>query len=314
MNGSEWQRMRVAALDIGTNTILLLIADVADGKIVKVLHDRHDIARLGEGVHATRMITPAAFQRALSSLTSYQKVIDSFHPDVVVAAGTSALRDALNRNEFSVFIADRLGFSIDVISGDEEALWTYGGALSGFLLPHESYAVIDIGGGSTEIIGGTARSISQKISLDIGAVRITELFNLDAEPSARGVEEASLFIRTELEKANTAALSHSFAIGVAGTVTTLAAIVLQLPAFDAARISGIELPRQSVDRIVKQFSSMTVDDIRKMPQVAAGRADVIFGGSLILSEFLHAGCFDSIAVSDRGLRYGLVLREAQRST
>jgi len=306
--------MRVAALDIGTNTILLLVADVADGRIVNVLHDGHDIARLGEGVHATRTITPAAFQRALSSLTSYQKVIDSFQPDVVAAVGTSALRDALNRNELSDFIKEKLGFPIEVISGDEEALWTYVGALSGFSLAHESYAVIDIGGGSTEIIGGTARSISQKISLDIGAVRITELFNLNAEPTARRVEEASLYVRTEIEKANAAALFHSFAIGVAGTVTTLATIDLQLPAFDAASIAGVALSRQSIDHIVQRFRWMTVDNIKQMPQVAAGRADVIFGGSLILSEFLLAGRFDSIAVSDRGLRYGLALREAQRAT
>lgn len=305
--------MRIASLDIGTNTILLLIADVEDNRIVRVVHEGHEIARLGEGVHASRIISPAAFNRALRILSAYKEAIDTHNVDVTITAGTSALRDAANSREFCAFIQERLALSIDIISGDDEARWTYLGALSGFPEPRQQYAVIDIGGGSTEIIGGDARHIIQKESIDVGAVRMTELFALDASPPQRRIEEASSWLRTQLSAARIADLAHAFAIGVAGTATTLAAVDLNLQTFDAARIAGVVLSRQAVDTIVDRFKSMTVGEIASLPQVHAGRADVILGGGLILSEFLHAGGFDSIAVSDRGLRYGLALQQSTRA-
>jgi len=293
--------MRVSAIDIGTNTILLLIADIDENGTHRVVRDEHNIARLGKGVDAHRTILPATFDRALAFLRAYKAIIDESHTDRVIARGTSFLRDANNQDEFIEFIRKKLGLEIQVLSGDEEGLFTYRGAVSEFSQPgmKQDFSVIDIGGGSTEITIGSGWDVRSRISLNVGSVRITERFLTTSPPSSQGLKEATEFVREEL-KAISLPPPATQLIGVAGTLTTLAALDLRLPQYDRTRVSGHVLQKETIDSIFSELRSKTVEEITAYPQILAGRADIILAGILILREILTQFNRKEISVSDRG--------------
>jgi exopolyphosphatase/guanosine-5'-triphosphate,3'-diphosphate pyrophosphatase len=305
--------MRISSIDIGTNTILLLIVEVEGGKITKVLHDEQVIARLGKGVDKHRIINTETANRVAEFLYAYRGTAHKYRSEKVIAVGTSALRDASNKEEFCADMFQRTGVKIEILSGDDEAEWTYRGALGNAGSEVQNFTVLDIGGGSTEIISGTSKTLSQKVSLDIGCVRLTERFLRTSPPTPQEISASRSFIRSNLSIVDLTQLKNSRVIGVAGTLTTLAAIHLRLTHYDPSRVEGCVLEREAVGRIFDQLRTKTHKEMIRVPQISPGRADILVAGIIILLEFMEAANLSEIMVSDRGLRYGIILRELQRN-
>jgi len=304
--------MRLSSIDIGTNTILMLIADVQPNGETHVVRDEHFIARLGKGVDEHRRILPETFDRVLQCLSRYKQIHEEAHSERILACGTSALRDAANREEFIEFINSRLGFGITVLSGDKEAELTYLGSVSEFLQEgiQQSFAVIDIGGGSTELTCGISGRVTSQRSLDVGSVRLTERFLKSSPPDESALKEAAKYIRDHA-KGFPVLEERTRCIGVAGTLTTLAAIDLQLHVYDRMHVSGHVLGLDVIERIFNRLKDKRLEEIKAIPQILPLRADIILAGILILCEVMQQIAVDRITASDRGLRYGILMNEAK---
>jgi exopolyphosphatase/guanosine-5'-triphosphate,3'-diphosphate pyrophosphatase len=301
-----------STIDIGTNTVLMVTVEVDSSGTIHVLGDEHGIARLGKGVDASRRITREAAGRVESFLMRYRTIADELGATRIAAFGTSALRDAANRSELIAEIAARTGITIEILSGDDEARLTYRGALFGLPVDERPVAVLDIGGGSTEIATGTGPHFADGISLDIGAVRITERFLTELPAGTGNIAQARELARAALAGAIPLP-SDVTAVGVAGTVTTLGAIEAGMERFDAERLNGTQLSTGAVTASVERLSRLTVEETAAIPQVTAGRADILLGGAIILDEFLRRYGLESITVSTRGVRYGVMLREVENA-
>jgi len=298
----------ISSIDIGTNTILMATLDFAEDGSVRVLSDEHGIARLGKGVDASRRILPETFDRVAGYLDRYREIARSLGATTVVAFGTSALRDAVNRQEFIDAMTERTGIPLRVLEGNEEAVLTFRGALFGLVPFDGECAVLDIGGGSTELaLGQPDGVVTQEASLDIGAVRITERFLLSAPPSAQSLHDA----RRWADKVVSGFFpipSRARLIGVAGTVTTLGALSARLEQFDADVLNGYRLTAGTVAEWLDRLSTMSHDAIRALHAVHPDRADILLGGVVILDATMRRLGFQEITVSTRGLRYGMAAR------
>ena len=300
--------MNVAAIDIGTNTVLMLVGEVDPAGNVVTVRDEHEIARLGRGVDAERQINDSAVEGVIAILLSYLKIAETEGCRTIVACGTSALRDAVNSRAVLDQIRSRTGITVSVLSGDEEAGLTYRGALSGF--PEFASAgdttVLDIGGGSTEIVTGRgARSVHRR-SINIGAVRLTERYFKDSPPHPIDFRTAQGSCREAFEQLPPFG-PKDVCVAVAGTPTTLAAVAQQLDVYDRSRVEGYVLSRARVDNFLDEFMVLSLDELRRIPAVHPQRADILLAGTLILREFLFATSLTGVTVSDRGLRYGILL-------
>ncbi len=303
--------MIFSTIDIGTNTILMLTLQGEAGEGVRVLGDEHEIARLGKGVDATRTIMAETFDRVAGYLLRYRSIAEGLGSERIIAFGTSALRDARNREEFIAAMRERTGITIELLSGQEEAELTYRGALFGLPAGSGRYGVIDIGGGSTEIAHGVGSRLERGVSVDIGAVRVTERFIPAFPPLSDQIDAARSYAREALQEAIDLPDAMTM-VGVAGTVTTLGAIAIGMERFDADELNGARLTRPAIGRITSELASMPLDQIRAIPQVHPDRADVLLGGALILDEFMSHYDLSSITVSTRGVRYGVAMRALER--
>jgi exopolyphosphatase/guanosine-5'-triphosphate,3'-diphosphate pyrophosphatase len=304
--------MIFAAIDIGTNTVLLLAARVSgDGHITPLLYEQR-IPRLGAGVDSRRHLAPDSMRRVTDVLGEYRSLMRTFDLEAVAVCATSAVRDAVNRDEFLNTVQRDTGFTVEVLSGDEEAHWTYRGAISGF---HgiDRATVVDIGGGSTEVTVGTGTAIAGRVSMDLGAVRLTERILRGDPPTPGQLSKCRAAIDEGLQPLSTLDVRGSTLIGVAGTATTLATLHQGLREFDLAAVSGYRLPGTAVDALVSQLSAMPSRKIRALSSILEGRADIIVAGSMILQQIMHLLNAPEITVSERGVRYGLVLREWERA-
>ena len=303
--------MKIAAIDVGTNTVLLLLAETGpEGALRPILHEQR-FPRLGKGVDSGGHLAAEAMGRALEVLEEYRRLLAPHRPDRVVLCGTSAVRDARNHAEFVDRVARETGFSLEILSGDDEAYWTHRGALSNVPLTGRA-TVVDIGGGSTEITIGTAGAAESAISLQIGSVRLTERCLHHDPPTDTELEGAI----TEVEDALATARGFSFAgstlVGVAGTATSLARLARGDAAFDP-EAHPYRMPSAVVKHLFRSLRSMPSATIRTLSAAMEGRADIITAGALILREVMaHLG-FNEVVVTERGLRHGLVLREAENS-
>lgn len=303
--------MTVAVVDIGTNTILLLIAHLRpDGTLVPLLHEQR-IPRLGQGVDRRRALHADSMQRAVDVLCEYRSLIEPFGVDRTVLCGTSAVRDASNRADFIDRVKEATGFAVEVLSGEDEALWTYRGAVSG--VPDITRGtVIDIGGGSTEISVGDRLAILARVSLDIGSVRLTERFLRHDPPLPREIAEAREAIRHELAATTDFPFGGSVAVAVAGTATTLSLLAQGIKTFDIRAVTNSLLSYDTVEHLSRTLREMPSAMIRELSQAMQGRADIITAGAMILREVMRHSGFDQVVVSERGVRYGLALREWER--
>jgi len=306
---------RIAAVDIGTNSVLLLVAERRGHELV-ALTERATITRLGQGVDATRALAPEAVERTLACLARYGEEIRALGAERVDAVGTSAMRDAAGGDAFVAEARALLGVAPRVISGEEEAALTFAGALTGLALPPAPRVVFDIGGGSTEIIVGTAAgAVERAISLDIGSVRLTERHVRSDPPTSAELDAVRADARAALAGVPPPPAGEGGArpllVGVAGTVTTLAALIRDVAPYDPARIHGASLTRPEVAAAVARLAALPLAERRQLRALEPARADVIVAGSLLVDEILAwAGAPDrqpanELLVSDRGVRWGL---------
>lgn len=303
--------MIVASIDIGTNTVLLLVARVAGSGAIETLVYEQQAPRLGRDVDARGNIHPDAADRVIAVLLEYRRIIERHRPDAVAVCGTSAVRDARNRGEFLAQVYAATGFAVEVLTGEEEALWSYRGALSG--LPGIGEAtVVDIGGGSTEIARGSGRTLRTSLSLDIGSVRLTERYFAHDPPADAEVRTAAEVVRAALAAVPDRALRGSALVGVAGTAAALAILDQGLREFDIHALIDYSVRLDRVRELFDTLRAKPAAEIRRLSAVMEGRADVITAGTMILREIMEAFGFPTMTVSERGVRYGLVLREWER--
>lgn len=301
-----------AAIDIGTNTALLLVAE-KDGRTIRTVHEEQRIPRLGQGVDRERNLGGEAMKRVLDALTEYRGIIDRDFPQVTrtVVTATSAVRDAQNRGDFSKQIKEACGFDLRILSGNEEAEWTYAGALGALDGQVEGTSfVIDIGGGSTELALGNGNSLQDYYSYDIGSVRFTEryLYKTTDLPSVTEVGACRRAIREAFEERPFAPGEGATAIGVAGTVTSLAYLEAGMREYEAEKLNGMTLPGPTVSRWIETLRRLSIREIlERYPMVMEGRADVFLAGILILDEFMKRYSFRDLVVSTGGIRHGAIL-------
>jgi len=301
----------VAAIDIGTNSVLLVIAET-DANGPRPILERATITRLGEGVDQTRRLAPAAVARNLECLRAYADDLRAHGSPRLDVVGTSALRDAEGARAFLDEAERILGVRPRVIAGDEEARLTFRGALSGLGLTGE-LLVFDIGGGSTELIVGDAAGTAppeSRVSLDIGSVRLFERHVKSDPPSAQELAGIEADIARALATAEPLARVHAerplTLVGVAGTVTTLKALELGLAPYDPARVHGAVLTLSAVETLCIRLMALPLSERMQLPGLEPKRADVIVAGALIVRSLLRRAGAAQAVVSDRGVRFGLL--------
>ncbi len=297
---------RYASIDIGTNTILMVVADLHDDGTLTPVYEGQKLPRLGKGVDANRAITQDSIDRVIEVLHSFKHKAYELHASKIFACGTSALRDARNCEEVLQIIKQKTDMHVEIISGEKEAEYTYYGALSGVPQTNEPVGILDIGGGSTELVVGKAGSMVSRSSIDIGCVRLTEQYFPVLPPAHSNIVAATNhinnFIREQSQNYKIDKL-----IGVAGTVTTLAAIVKQLEHFSPESIDNFTLSKETIDSLFSKFSGYSLEEMKRIPQIISGREDILLAGIIILKAYLSFLQQNSIIVSSRGLRYGQIL-------
>lgn len=294
----------VAAIDCGTNSIRLLVARADGGRLVD-LDRRMTVVRLGEGVDRTGMLAPAALERTFAACREYREVITEFGAGVLRFVATSASRDAGNAVEFTAGVAQILGVVPEVITGQEEARLSFTGATRG--LPHEKpVLVFDIGGGSTEFVLGDD-GVRQSISVDMGCVRFFERYLGDDPPTRQQIADLQGEVAQLLDrvKATVDVASARDVIGLAGTVTTVAALALGLATYDSEQIHGSRITTRDVRRVADELAGMPVARRRELGVMHPGRADVIVSGSLILAQILERFGAQSLVASEHDILDGL---------
>ncbi|KYG60773.1 hypothetical protein AZI85_12355 [Bdellovibrio bacteriovorus] len=297
--------MKVAALDLGTNTFLCLIAEGTKDGITKVHKDLATTVRLGQGVDKTGEFHPEALQRAKACLAEFKKEIDLHKVDRILAMATSAARDAKNGKELFK-IGEELGIPIEIIPGEDEARITYQGATAGMNDDQKTSLIVDVGGGSTELISGRGSKILFGESLNIGGVRLTEKF-ITTQPvpasEQKAVEEyIQEQIKTVLPELQKEKIDQI--IAVAGTPTSLVAI--EVGGYDEKKVDGFFLGKERLAYWVREFGATTVEEKKEKYQLG-GRADIIFAGASILLAVIEALKLPGMIVSTKGVRYGVAL-------
>jgi exopolyphosphatase / guanosine-5'-triphosphate,3'-diphosphate pyrophosphatase len=286
--------VRVAAIDQGTNTTRLLVADVQDGRIDELAR-RTEITRLGEGVDERRRLLPLPIARVRNVLTDYRREAERLGAERSLVVATSAVRDAENGEAFLGEIEWSYGFATRLLSGDDEAVLT----LRGIGAVPDDTAVFDIGGGSTEIVMTRGH-----VSVDVGSVRQTEQFGEDADAIGNHA-------RALLEEHVPAELRPARAIGVAGTVTTLAALDLGLAEYDRERVHGHFVSRAAVQEQLVRLAALPLEERMRVPALDPQRAPVIVAGAAILRELISYFELDGVEASERGILHGAAMLAAE---
>jgi exopolyphosphatase/guanosine-5'-triphosphate,3'-diphosphate pyrophosphatase len=301
--------MRLAALDVGTNTVLMLVAEPqADGSVRRVL-DLQRITRLGQGVDSNHRLDPQAALRTLDAIAEFAEQARAAGAERILAAGTATLRDAADGESFIRRVRERASVELEIISGEAEAWLSYLAVTHGLRLdPARRVLIIDIGGGSTEFIRAEPGAKLQTASLQIGSVRLTERIVRSDPPTTHEAADLRLAIDAELQGLGWE-LKPEELVGIAGTVTTVCAVALEMETYDADRVHGYRLSRAEVERVLKLFGSMPLAERRKLKGLEPARADVIFAGAAILERVMSKCGVDHVVVSDQGVRWGLIWRE-----
>ncbi|WP_330228532.1 Ppx/GppA family phosphatase [Nocardia sp. NBC_00508] len=309
---------RVAAVDCGTNSIRLLIADVlGDGRLADV-HREMRIVRLGQGVDATGSLAPEAIERTRAALADYVALMREAGVSRVRMVATSATRDAANREDFFAMARAELGTVVagaeaEVITGDEEARLSFGGAIGELSSAAGPFVVVDLGGGSTELVFGDSAGVRAAYSADIGCVRITERCLAGNPPTAEQIAAARTFAAERLGEAFTHVPvegAHTW-VGVAGTMTTLAAVALDLPEYDSEKVHLTRLSLGQVHDVCARLIAMDHDQRAALGPMHPGRVDVIGGGAVITEvlaeELSRRAGISELVVSEHDILDGIAL-------
>jgi exopolyphosphatase/guanosine-5'-triphosphate,3'-diphosphate pyrophosphatase len=307
VNSNPSSVKRVASIDIGTNTILLLVAEISE-RGIRPLFEMETVVRLGENLQKSGVLSPEAMARGLQTLIQYLERCQAWEVQKLFAAGTSALREAKNSEVFLKLVKEKLDLSIEVISGEEEAHLSFLAVAKDLQTAANPVLVVDVGGGSSEFILGTGYQISQWISLPLGSVRFTEQF-LRSDP----VQEKEWEKMEERIREFLVDIPHSkepsSMVAVGGTATALASVEQGLKEFSPEKIHHFVLRKEVLKNQLSLFRSKTIEERKKMPGLSASRADVILAGGAILylaMEQLNCPC---VLISCHGVRYGLLYRK-----
>jgi exopolyphosphatase/guanosine-5'-triphosphate,3'-diphosphate pyrophosphatase len=303
---------RVAVIDVGTNSARLLVADV-EGRQVSQMERRSTVTRLGRGVDLSGRLSSEAIEDACAAIGEYVEAIGELGVEAVDAIATSAVRDADNGAAFIAELRERFELSARVLDGEEEARLTYLGATSE-RLPTRPTLVVDIGGGSTELIVGRGEEIAFHTSLQAGVVRHTERHIGSDPPTAIELESLAADVRGVLDGASAAGVVAEQGIAVAGTPTSLAAIELGLEPYDPDRVHGHELALPSIQRMLSQLASSPLSNRAKIPGLHTDRAPTIVAGVVILVEAMRAFGLERITVSEHDILYGTAIAAASRES
>ncbi|WP_341721134.1 Ppx/GppA phosphatase family protein [Micromonospora sp. FIMYZ51] len=304
----------MAAIDCGTNSIRLLIADLPDpsagpsAPLVDVRR-RMEIVRLGQGVDQTGRLAPEAIERTRVALAEYAVDIEKSGAERVRMCATSASRDAQNAADFRAMVEQTLGVAPEVVSGDEEARLSFTGAVRGLPADAESpYLVLDIGGGSTEfVVGDRERGVHAAISMDIGCVRMTERHLHGDPPGLDEIAAARADITVAVDRALAAVPGREAAtlVGLAGSVTTVVAIAVGLTGYDPTRIHHARVSYDRVAEVTADLLAMSRDQRLAVPVMHPGRADVIGAGALVLQVSMERAGADSVVASEHDILDGI---------
>ena len=295
---------RVAAIDCGTNSVRLLIADVEAGPLTDVSR-RMEIVRLGEDVDRTGRLSDAAIERTRKALIGYAAEIAELGVDRVRMCATSASRDASNAADFRAMVRATLGADPEVITGDEEARLSFTGAVHG-LTAESPYLVVDIGGGSTEFVVGSS-AVDSAISVDVGCVRMTERHLHGDPPTAAQVAAAEADITAVVDTALAAVPGREAAtlVGLAGSVTTVTALALGLQRYDSERIHHVRVSYEQVAAVTASLLESTVAERLALPVMHPGRADVIGAGALVLRIIMERSGAATVVASEHDILDGI---------
>jgi exopolyphosphatase/guanosine-5'-triphosphate,3'-diphosphate pyrophosphatase len=339
-------RRRFATIDIGTNTILLLVVDLEENGAFRVVTDRAEIARLGEGVDRTRALSAAGMERGLEVLREYVHTCRTLGAKQITAIGTSALRDALNAKNFAARLRTELKLELRVLSGAEEAAYSYLAVQKGLQLDAKEMLVVDVGGGSTEFIWAKDGRLHGWASLDVGSVRLTERYLSSDPPTAdecgrltQAVDESlnklpadwsgkissrvlrqtqgdepgrtdrgepSRTARGEPSRTARGEPSRTIMVGIAGTFTTLAAVQKGLLHYSHSEVHGSRLSHAEVERQIELYRAKTVAARKEIAGLEPKRADVILAGTILIERIMRLFNIGAAIVSDQGIRYGLL--------
>ncbi len=305
--------MRVAVLDIGTNSTRLLIADVdpSSGTVEELLR-RSEVTRLGQGVDSGGSLSDEAIARVIHTLTDYRAAIDSHGCQANLAVLTSAVRDASNGAEFAARVRDEFGLDARVLSGSEEAQLTFLGAMSGRPAPTEPTVIIDIGGGSTEFVVGSGHTAGFHVSLPAGVVRMSERHIHSDPPALVQLQSLAADARTTFLEGLPPEVRAPVrrGIAVAGTATSAASIDQELDPYDPSRVHGYPLLLATVEMLLARLADMTEARRRTVVGLNPDRAPTIVAGMILLGEALRAFALDEVEVSEHDILHGGALRLA----
>ncbi|MGD1007282.1 MAG: Ppx/GppA phosphatase family protein [Ignavibacteriaceae bacterium] len=300
--------MIIASVDIGTNTILLLIAEIDNSsKHIKTLRDELRIPRIGKGLLVNSSIKQEKVDLLFKSLSEYKKIIDEYSCNKVILTATNAFRLASNAEELVKIIKSELDLDITIVTGKDEARLSYLGAISSF--PDEvKYLVIDIGGGSTEIIFGNRDEINFSNSYPVGVVSLTERFLKSRPPEEMEIKQFTDFVKETFSEIDHNKIIAGKTIAIAGTPTTLACIKQNIKEYDESLIEGSILTKPEIRIFVELLSKLTPDEIKtKYGNVVSGREDVLFAGTSILHALIECLNIPEVIVSTKGIRYGAII-------
>lgn len=297
---------RVASIDIGTNTILLLVAEVKKG-VLKPLLEKETIVRLGEGLQQTGVLSEAAMQRGFQTLTRYLEECDAMGARRIFAVGTNPLREAKNAREFLKRVEEKLNLPIEILTGEEEAHLSFL-AVSRDLGNHKkSMLVVDVGGGSTEFVLGKGDRVSYWKSLPMGSVRFTEQFLLSDPVREEEWRDMKKKIHEYLEEVPRSRESFDM-VAVGGTATTLASVELGLQHFVYEKIHHFVLERKTLKSQLEGYRSRPLEERKKIPGLSSARADVILAGGTILYISMERFDVPAVLISCHGIRYGTIYK------
>lgn len=302
--------MKISAIDIGTNSTRLLIAQAEEGKISKVLLREAIITRLGEKVNETKSLSPQAIKRTLKVLSRYRQTIDKFGVEKIRTVATSAVREASNAREFLSRIKKELALKVEILSGEEEAYISFKGAISDPRFSAEKFLVIDVGGGSTELTLGSQTNIDKFHSFDLGCVRLTETFLFHDPVLYEEIEGLRAHVYQQIKDVFDPRLlidKEGLAIAVAGTPTSLVAIKFSLEVYDSQKVHGQKLYREEVENLLSLLFQVSLAERKKITGLEAERADVIIAGTAILAEIMGYFGLQGVVVSESDILDGLVL-------
>ena len=299
-----------ASIDIGTNSVLLLIAEQTE-KGLQVLEEAQRLPRLGSMVDSNRLLAKESMNKVLEALSEYVAIIQKYGDEVLartVVTATSAVRDAANKQEFLTLVKETVGFQVLILSGEEEAKYTYLGAISQTKVESDSIMIVDIGGGSTELAIGNSTNLLRGISINMGSVRFNERFLLHNPPYQREIGECRRSIEALLRATQLRFPSNTQVVAVSGTATSLAAIDQQLFPYRSSGINNYHLNNDKLATFIRLFSIHTFEYLLDLhPEVMKGRVDVFLAGLLILEGVLRYARAEEFIVSNGGIRHGILL-------